>query len=188
MARLCHRIFSWMGWSFVGALPDVPKFVLIGFPHTTNWDFFLYLAAVRAFRLDARFLAAEGLFKGPFGWVLHRVGGIPVGEGRASLVDDAAAAFAAADEMVLVISPEGTRRRVEVWKSGFWRIADAAGVPVVIGRVDGSAKTVAIGPAVRIDGDTRAVMDAAREFLDGAGGLRPHNAGPVALADEVRDS
>ena len=140
----------------------------------------------------ARFRAARGLVDRParsrvvrLRRTFYRKG---VGEGRASLVDDAAAAFAAADEMVLVISPEGTRRRVEVWKSGFWRIADAAGVPVVIGRVDGAAKTVAIGPAVRIDGDTRAVMDAAREFLDGAGGLRPHNAGPVALADEVRDS
>ncbi len=187
MKWLCYRFYRWKGWEFVGELPDVPKYVLIGFPHTTNWDFFLYLAAVHAYGLDAKFLAAEGLFKGPFGWFLNRIGGVPVGSGRGALVDDAAAAFASADEMVLVIAPEGTRRRVEEWKSGFWRIADAAGVPVMIGRVDGAARQIVMGPVVAVDGNPHALMDVAREFLDGAGGLRPENAGPVAISGEVRD-
>jgi 1-acyl-sn-glycerol-3-phosphate acyltransferase len=132
------------------------------------------------FGIQGRFLAKEGLFKGPLGWLMRRWGGISVGA-SAALVDIAVASFEAQDQMVLVIAPEGTRSRADSWKSGFWRIADAAEVPVVMGYVDGETRRAGLGPAVGIDGDPERWMGLAGDFYAGTNGLRPHNRGAVTL-------
>ena len=168
------RVATALGWRFEGSLPDVPKMVVIAYPHTSNWDFGLFLAAIGHEGVRVRFLAADGLFVGPFAWFLHRSGGIPVdqetaGDSVRSVVD----AFAAADRLIVVIAPEGRRRRTDAWHSGFWRIADAADVPVVMVKVDADRKRIVFGPAEKIDGDPHRWMDGAREFYGDAVGLRP---------------
>ncbi len=156
--------------------------VVVGFPHTSNWDFFVYLAIMDHLHLKSRFLAKRGLFVGPVGWLLRRWGGIPVDRsGGTTLIEAAVAAFMSEDEMVLVIAPEGTRDKVERWKSGFWRIAEATDVPVVMAFVDGRTKTAGFGPAARIDGDPGRWIAGAADFYADIDGLKPHNRGSVAL-------
>jgi len=171
-----------MGWRFVGAVPDSSKFVIVGFPHTSNWDFFVFLAVVDHFKIRARFLAKEGLFRGPFGSIMRHWGGISVDtEGATALVDTAVASFDDHDEMVLVIAPEGTRSRAEAWRTGFWRIADAADVPVVMGFVDRSTKRAGLGPSARIEGDPERWIRRAADFYADKKGLKSQNRGPVTL-------
>jgi 1-acyl-sn-glycerol-3-phosphate acyltransferase len=175
-------LFERAGWTIEGNLPPDPKYVVIAYPHTTNWDFLIFLAAIGHFRLRVRFLAAAGLFVGPFGWFLTRIGGIPVDPAAPGAVVGAAVdAFSGTDEMVLVMAPEGTRAANSPWRSGFWRIADAAGVPVVMAYVDGPAKRIGFGPAVRVEGDPEAFMEGARAFYADKRGLRPERRGPIEL-------
>lgn len=182
MKWLSRKILTTMGWRFVGAVPDLPKFVIVGFPHTSNWDFFVFLAVMDQFKIRARFLAKEGLFRGPLGWLMRRWGGIPVDtEGATALVETAVSSFEHYDKLVLVIAPEGTRSRADAWKTGFWRIADGADVPVVMGFVDRASKHAGLGPAARIDGDPQRWIGLAAGFYADKNGLKPENRSPVAL-------
>lgn len=186
MRWISLRMATALGWRIEGALPDVPKMVVVAYPHTSNWDFALFLAAIAHQGVRVRFLAAEGLFVGPFGWFLRRSGGIPVDQdGSRDSVRDVVEAFTSSDRLILVIAPEGTRRRTGAWRSGFWRIADAADVPVVMVKVDADRKRVVFGPAAPIDGDPHRWMGLARSFYGDAEGLRPSEAGAVRLRGEI---
>ncbi|MGI9585245.1 MAG: 1-acyl-sn-glycerol-3-phosphate acyltransferase [Acidimicrobiia bacterium] len=182
MKVLSEWVVRRLGWSFVGALPDDPKLVIIGAPHTSNWDFFLFLAALNHFDLKVRFMIKDGLMKWPASWFFRRLGAIPVDVTSShGLVEAAVSAFNTSERMVLVLSPEGTRSRVDGWKSGFWRIADTADVPVVMSFIDGATKTLGFGPAMRIDGDPEVWMDVAREFYSDKAGVKPEEVSPVQL-------
>ena len=136
------------GWRIKGNFPDRAKFVLIVVPHTSNWDFPVGLMAKFSLRLACRFIAKHSLFWWPLGAFLRRVGGLPVDRAAAGdLVGQTAAKFKERASLVLVITPEGTRSRVEKWKSGFHRIAHAAGVPIVLVTFDYGRKVVRLGPA-----------------------------------------
>lgn len=121
------------GWRMVGAFPDIPKLVLIGAPHSSNWDGFWGLAAKMALGLDIRILGKDSLFRVPLlGVVLHRFGVIPVNRSAAQgVVAQAASLMAGSDKLWFGLAPEGTRKPVRRWKPGFWRIAKAAGVPIL---------------------------------------------------------
>ena len=182
MKWLSQTHFRLAGWTFVGRVPDEPKLVAIGYPHTSNWDFFVYLALAGHFDLHIRFLMHEGLFVGPLGWLLRRWGGIAVqGEAKA-VVAKMVSTFNQAESLVLAIAPEGTRAGGSTWKSGFWRIADGAGVPVLMGFVDRETKQMGFGPCLSVDGDPEGWMDEARTFYRDKQGLRPQNRGPIELA------
>lgn len=136
------------GWNIAGEFPDQPKFVMIVVPHTSNWDVPVGLMAKFALRLKCRFIAKHSLFWWPLGMLLRVVGGIPVNRAAAGdFVDATVRILNAREELVLIITPEGTRAKVERWKSGFHRIAHAAGVPVVLVVFDYSRKVVRLGPA-----------------------------------------
>ena len=134
------------GWRVAGSLPDIPKFVLIVAPHTSNWDFPVGVMAMFALDLDAHWLAKDSIFREPFGMVLRALGGRPVfRESREGLVAGAAAMIRAEPQFVLALAPEGTRRQVEGFKSGFYHMAVAAGVPIVPVRFDYAQQEVGIG-------------------------------------------
>ncbi len=119
------------GWRVVGNFPDLDKLVIIVAPHSSGWDAIWGLAAKLAMGLDIAFMAKAELFRGPLGWVLRALGGIPVDRGApGGIVEQSAARLRASGRIWFVLAPEGTRRRVERWKSGFWKIARAADVPV----------------------------------------------------------
>ena len=133
-----QTVFKAAGWSFPGSIPDIPKAVLIVAPHTSNWDFVIGAAAMLAIDLDARFFGKHTLFKGPLGVFMRFLGGIPVDRTRGGkgVVEQVVARFAAADQLILALAPEGTRKTVEHWKTGFHRIALAANVPIVATALD----------------------------------------------------
>lgn len=171
------------GWRVAGQLPDIPKFVLIGAPHTSNWDFILFLWAQAALRMKPRWIGKHTIFFWPMGVLWRALGGIPVERGaRLNVVEQAIETFQAADRMILVVSPEGTRRRTAEWKSGFYHIALGAGVPVVPGSLDFPSKTLTIGPPVTLSGDTQADLEVFRTFYASSRGLRPEQASTIAFS------
>ena len=134
------------GWRLVGSFPDIPKAVLIGAPHSSNWDGLWGFAAKAALGLDLRIFAKHQLFWWPLGPVLRRFGIIPVNRGDPrGLIDQMLQRFREQDAFWLGIAPEGTRRRVERWKPGFWKIAHAAGVPIVPAYFHYPEKIIGIG-------------------------------------------
>ncbi len=163
LGRLGMRL---MGWRIEGAFPDLEKFVIIVAPHTSNWDFIAALFCDLALDLDAHFLAKHSIFVGPFGTWLKSLGGIPVVRSAShNVVAQAAGEFARRERMVLAIAPEGTRRKVESWKSGYWHIARAAGVPVLPVGLDFAKRAAVIGTP-RLMTDSLADDEAAlRQFF-----------------------
>lgn len=143
-------MLDFTGWrleNIEGGFPDAPKFVMIVAPHTSNWDVPVGLMAKFALRLGCRFIAKHSIFWWPLGAVLRALGGVPVNRSEASdFVQQTVRIFSECEKLVLVITPEGTRSKVERWKSGFHRIARAAGVPVVLVSFDYSRKVVRLGP------------------------------------------
>ena len=143
-----------MGWHIEGNFPDLGRMVVIVAPHTSNWDFVVGFAAYLAIELDASWLGKHTLFRGPAGPLLKHFGGIPVERTRATnVVDLHVAEFARRERLVFVVAPEGTRKRTAEWKSGFYRIAVGADVPVVPVALDFSRRVIAILPPFNPSGD-----------------------------------
>lgn len=162
-------------WRIDGEFPDLPKFIIIVAPHTSNWDFVVGLCCDLALDMDAAWLAKESIFIGPFGRWLKSLGGIPVVRGAShNVVAQAAAEFARRDRLVLAIAPEGTRRKVQSWKSGYWHIARAAGVPILPVGFDFGRRAAVIGP-LHATTDSLADDEAAlKAFFAGIEPRHPH--------------
>lgn len=143
-----------MRWRIAGELPRIPRYVLIVAPHTSNDDFFVGLAAKFALGLKAKWLGKHSIFVGPIGWMLRALGGIPVDRARADgTVEAVLDQLRASTTFVLALSPEGTRKRTEGWKTGFYRIATAGGVPIVPVCFDWSTRTIGLMPPFQPTGD-----------------------------------
>jgi 1-acyl-sn-glycerol-3-phosphate acyltransferase len=158
IGRLVGRsILRLFGWSVVGEVPNLPKFVIAVAPHTSNWDFVMGAAAMFALDLDLAFIGKHTLFRPPFGALFRWMGGIPVDRSAAhGVVAESIRALREAGERVLVIAPEGTRRRVAKFKTGFLHIARGAGVPVVLAALDYGNKCVRLGPSFEPGADVEA--------------------------------
>lgn len=141
-------------WRVDGNLPDVSRLVVIVAPHTSNWDFVVGFSAYLALQLDATWFGKHTLFRWPMGPVLRHFGGIPVVRTKATnVVDLYVREFGRRERMVLALAPEGTRRKVEGWRTGFYHIAVGAGVPIVPVALDYAARRVRILPAFVPTGD-----------------------------------
>jgi len=153
------------GWTMAGAFPDEHKLVIIAAPHSSAWDAVWGIAAKLAMGLRIVFIGKQELFRGPLGWFLRRLGAVPVDRARAhGVVDQVVAQLDAAETMWFVLAPEGTRKRVEHWKTGFWHIARDAGVPVVCAYFHYPEKTIGIGPMMHMTADLKGDMARIREF------------------------
>lgn len=186
MRWLAERFMKLLGWRFEGVIDLPDRFVAIGAPHTSNWDFMLFLAVVSHFRVRARVIGKATLVGGPFGRFMRRMGVIPTERGAgAGLVELMKNEFDSAEKMALVIAPEGTRSATDHWKSGFYRIAMGAGVPVVCAFVNYPDKVAGFGPVIELTGDVSADMDKIRAFYKAAGGARyPEKVGVMRLREE----
>ena len=135
------------GWQVMGKLPDIPKFVIVGAPHTSNWDFVMFLALAFVLKGNLNYMGKKELFYPPYGWFFRWCGGVPVDRSKPQgLVEQTVQAIREADHFQLVITPEGTRSLVGKWKMGFYHIAKGADIPVATGYVDSHTKTCGIGP------------------------------------------
>lgn len=161
---------------FEGSFPDVPRCVMIVAPHTSNWDFAVGVFAKLALGLRARFIAKHTLFRRPFGVFLRWLGGIPV-DRRApgGIVESAVDAMRAAEQLYLVVTPEGTRQKVPAWRAGFYRIAHGAGIPILPVAFDYRKRAVVFEPLLHPSGDYEADLAALRAGFDAAMAYRPEN-------------
>ena len=151
LSRVLLRLF---GWRVLGVFPDVAQCVLIVAPHTSNWDFVFGLGAKWALGLRVRFIGKHSLFRFPLGVFMRRVGGIPVDRHSAEgFAERVAKEFESGAPLWLVVAPEGTRRRVTRWKTGFHRIAVAADVPILPIALDYQARAVRALPLYTPSGD-----------------------------------
>lgn len=158
----------------VGSFPDLPKFVLIAAPHTSNWDFPLGIMSVYASGFRVSFLGKDTLFRPPMGWVMRWLGGTPVDRSAAhGVVHQSAAAIKAADRFILALAPEGTRKRVTEWRTGFYRIAERAGVPIVLGFFDYAKREVGFGPTIWPSGNLEQDLDEIQAFYHTKQGRYP---------------
>jgi len=160
------------GWHVDGKLPDLPKYIIIGAPHTSNWDFPLFLGVIFHLKVNARYMGKAELFRKPYGWFFYWCGGIPVDRKKSTgLVEQMVDACGKSDKFILTIAPEGTRHHVTEWKMGFYHIARNAGIPIVIAVVDGKNKTVHVGqvfyPTENMDADIKAI----KRYFDGVVGV-----------------
>lgn len=141
------------------------KAVIIAVPHATNWDLVNYLGLTHDLGLRTRFIAKLSLFRWPIARFMRDMGGIPVDRSRkANLVEQMAEQFAARDDLLLTIAPEGSRANTTSWKSGFYQIALRAKVPILCGWIDYEAKRGGIGPQIVPTGDYAADMVEAQRF------------------------
>lgn len=171
LARIFMRL---AGWQIDGKLPDLPKFVLIGAPHTSNWDFILFLGVAFALRANVRFMGKAELFRSPAGWFFRYCGGVPVDRKKSTgLVEQMVKACNESEQFILTITPEGTRHQVSEWKRGFYHIAKSAGIPIVMGIVDGRHKTVHLGRVFYPTDDIEADLAAIQKAFEGATGIKP---------------
>ncbi len=178
LTRLLGRLSSSAsGWSFEGNFPDEPKYVIIVVPHTSNIDFLVGLNILFAAGLRLDFLGKDSLFWEPMGTLLRWLGGVPIDRNAAGgVVGQAVQQFSERDQFVLVITPEATRSKVDRWKTGFYRIASEAGVPIVPAGFDYATKTIKIGEALWPTGDMDADFAKLSQFFSGIKGKYPENA------------
>ena len=189
MRRLLARgwLALWRFKVFTRTNPVPDKCVMIAAPHTSNWDFPMMLALAKMSGIRVAWLGKQELFRGPMGPIMRRLGGIAVTRGAAgSMVDDLAAEFAKRDRFCLIVPVEGTRSRSEYWKSGFYRIAHAADVPILFAYLDRTTRIGGFGQALVPTGDVRADMDQVRAFYVGKEGLRKGRSGVPRLREEDR--
>lgn len=182
--RLGYFALRLTGWRVVGARPTAPRFLIIVAPHTSNWDFPLGLACGYGGGIISRtpygFFIKKGLFLGPLAAALRALGGIPIDRSAPQdAVSRSVGILQARERYLLVITPEGTRRRTERWRTGFYNIARSAGVPVVPVAFDYGRKECRIGPAIALSGDAEADLEPFRRFYAGVRGKRPENFGPI---------
>lgn len=159
--------------------------ILIGAPHTSNWDFVLMLAIAWQLGIDVRWLGKHTLFRGWRGPIMRGLGGIPVDRTNpAGIVDDVVTRVHAGEVFGLVVTPDGTRGGNSFWKNGFYRISRDTGMPVTLGYVDRTTMTTGLGPTIELTGDVSADMDRIRDFYRDKAGLRPAKRTEPRLRDE----
>jgi 1-acyl-sn-glycerol-3-phosphate acyltransferase len=162
---LCRWTLRCRGWHLAGELPNRSRLVLIAAPHSSWWDGVWGLLMKIAIGADIAFMAKRELFRGPLGWALHRLGGIPIERNAThGVVEQMVERFGSRPRLWLGIAPEGTRNPVAKWRSGFWHIAHRARVPILPVYFDYPSKTIGIGPLFEPSDDMQADIAALREF------------------------
>ena len=179
--RLGYLIAAAAGWQVQIQRPPA-RCVIIGAPHTSNWDLPLTLLMMLSGNLKLRWVGKDTLFRGPLGWLLRALGGISVNRrARLNFVDQMVEAFHMNESLMLAILPEGTRRRATHWKTGFYYIALGAGVPIVLGFADYRRRIVGLGPALHPTGDIEADFEAIRAFYANITGKHPERQGAIEI-------
>jgi 1-acyl-sn-glycerol-3-phosphate acyltransferase len=174
--------FKHKGWTVTGPVPEPRKFVVIAAPHTSNWDFVYFVGATRELGAHLSFMGKKQMFRWPFARAMKELGGIPVDRSSSqNYVEQMAAEFAARDEFMLTIAPEGTRGKVQHWKSGFYHIAMAAKVPIMFGVMDYPKKLVMLKDLFHPTGDYEADMITIRAYYSAFTPKHPHLANPAEI-------
>ena len=170
-------------WKVVGRVP--PSGILVGAPHTSNWDWVAMVLLTWRDGVQARVLIKRELFRGPLAPLLRATGGIPLDRSNpGATVRELLAEAQGDDRFLLVLAAEGTRDKTHYWKSGFYRISQQTGLPITLGFIDGPTRTMGFGPTLQPTGDVRGDMDLVRAFYADKRGVRPDQRTEPRLREE----
>ncbi|MBS1145298.1 MAG: glycerol acyltransferase [Proteobacteria bacterium] len=184
LKHLARGLLKLFGWKLIEPDAFPARAVLVGYPHTSNWDGVIALLVKWALGLDARWVGKDTLFRGPLNGIMRRLGGIPIDRSaRHGFVAQMTAEFASRQGFLLVMAPEGTRSLTPGWKSGFYRIALAANVPVALAFVDYPRREAGILTYLTMTGDPATDIAAIATHYEGRQGKRPELAAPVRWLD-----
>ena len=179
-----HVILRFFGWRTHVIPPLAASYVLIGAPHTSNWDFVLVLLLMAAEKLPIRIMGKDSLFRGPTGVMMRSLGAIPVDRSqKANLVDQVAEIFGQYDDLIIGLAPEGTRSKSARWRTGFYYIALKANVPIVMAYLDYGNKVCGIGPSFYPTGDIQADFKIIRDFYSSIVGKYPQKQGRIEISE-----
>ena len=179
LARVLLKLF---GWDAVQGLPKFKKYVLIAAPHTSNWDFVIAMLAALAIGLRFKWLAKHTLFKNPIRPLLKFFGGVPIDRTvHSSVIDRVAKMFNDSEQIVIGITPEGTRSKTNYWKSGFYYIALSAKVPIYFAYLDYGNKKIGIGDHFFPMGDINEDMKIIWKYYIGIKGKNPEKQGEIKI-------
>ena len=164
------------GWKVIPPSELKPPYVIIGAPHTSNWDLPLMLAAAFLTRMDVKWMGKNSLFRPIIGSILRWFGGIPIDRSQShNVVKQMIAEFESKPSLSLIIAPEGTRKKVSHWKSGFYHIAHQAGVPIVLGVIDTQAKEVRFAGFFNPSGDIEKDLPLIQQYYQTGKGINSEN-------------
>lgn len=182
------RLYRWKGWRLEGGTTIPPRCVILGAPHTSNWDFVFFLGTTHQLGIEPAFMGKHTLFRWPVRNFMFDMGGVPVNRAKGgnyvgALIDE----FAQRKALALVIAPEGTRSATRGWRSGFYHIAHGAGVPIVPAWVDNQTMRGGVGPAIVTTGDYRADLARIAAFYRSVMPGHPRVEGIETSAEGARD-
>lgn len=169
-------ILRLFGWKLDVVLPNQPKMVVIAAPHTSNWDFVFGLAAILALQIRLHWFGKHTIFQEPFKGLLVKLGGIPIDRtASVGVVEQTTQQFQQKAQLLIGLAPEGTRSLAPKWKSGFYQIANAAQVPILVAYLDYRRKVIGLGPLVQPCGDYKADLALIQDFYRGIRPRHPEN-------------
>ncbi len=184
LSRLAGSVLWATRWTAVGEVPR--SGILVGAPHTSNWDFIMMLLIMWRGGVAPRVLIKKELFRGPLGWLLPRLGGIPLDRANpGAVVRDLVREAKSGQPFLLILAAEGTRTRGDYWKSGFWRISRTTKLPISLAFIDGPSRTSGFGPTFSATSDVVADMDFVRAFYADKRGIHPERRTEPRLREEL---
>jgi 1-acyl-sn-glycerol-3-phosphate acyltransferase len=183
MMKLLAKLVFWItGWKISGKFPKgIKKAVLIAIPHTSNWDLLYARAAFYLMDVPVRFTIKKEIMVGPLGWLIRGLGGIPIdrkripGKRKQTYTEAMTQMLKTNQQLVIMVTPEGTRGYAPKWKTGFYHIAMGAGVPILVGFLDYKRKLAGIGPVIHPNGNMEEQIEEMKEFGRGITGKYPEN-------------
>ncbi len=182
LSSALHHVFRVVlrcfGWRVAGQPPDAPKFIVAIAPHTSYWDWPILVAMAFHERLEALWMGKDSLFRLPYGWFFTWLGGIAIDRsGPHGIVGQMIDLYNRRERLIIGLTPEGTRSRVEQWKTGFYRIAEGAGIPIVLVALDYGRKVGTWGPMFVPTGDIDADVAAMQAYYAGVTPRHPELVG-----------
>lgn len=183
MQAISRFILQIFGWQPELSVQMADKCILVGAPHTTNWDFPLAILGMSAMGIKFNWVAKHTLFRWPFGFIMRSLGGIPLDRksGGTGFAIKAVERFQTFDRFVLAIAPEGTRHKTDYWKAGFYKIAIKSHVPIALGYVDYRKKKIGIGKIFMPTGDRDKDFELVKDFYSDKVGKYPEKQGEIRL-------
>jgi 1-acyl-sn-glycerol-3-phosphate acyltransferase len=183
--KLSTTVLSIVGWRVEGQLPTDKKLLIIGAPHTSNWDFPLTLLALSALGLRFSWVAKHTLFKSPLGPLFRAIGGVPVNRKvKSGFLKGTVNAFHERDKLILAMAPEGTRSKTDHWKAGFYHIAVKANINICLGFIDYPSKTIGLGPIITPSKDIDYDFSVIKEFYQEKTGRYPAKQSEILLREK----
>jgi 1-acyl-sn-glycerol-3-phosphate acyltransferase len=171
-----------VSWQAVGDVPDIPKFVMILAPHTSNWDLLFIMVVLNALGIKFYWFGKKEVFRWPIGGLFKWLGGIPINRGsRQNMVQQTIEIIQAREQIIVGVAPEGTRGNTKYWKTGFYHIANQAKIPIVFAFLDYDRKVGGLGPIMNPSGDIEEDMETIRQFYKKIVAKHPNNVGNISI-------